>query len=91
MHTAGNTWCIFWSGLLVVTPSIAVAGAYVALASTARSVSIAAPETRMAFALSRASWELVAMLLGMFTVTFLSLAYRQFFSAELGGAEPGST
>lgn len=87
--TRGNSLRLVGIFLLVVLPLIVPPLLYASLSGA--DVAAAATQSRLPFALWGAAVELTAMAVGIVEVTFLSLAYRHFFSPELGGgAEPGS-
>jgi hypothetical protein len=69
--TSWNFWRLFWGGLLAVVPFIVVGGALLVLVPDEGS-------SRWAYSVANALVTLAEVLLGLVSLTFLSLAYRHF-------------
>jgi hypothetical protein len=80
--TRGNTWRIFWSGMLATFPLLFATGfaVYYTFSDIHGDLLASFPyRSKSEFTLNGVGTDLISITVGMLYVTFLSLAYRHFF------------
>jgi hypothetical protein len=85
--TRGNTWRIFWSGMLATFPLLFATGfaVYYTFSDIHGDLLASFPyRSKSEFTLNGVGTDLISMTVGMLYVTFLSLAYRHFFGPVEG-------